>query len=60
MWGVNKMNSIFDLGIQIVTFKDLNYRVLAVLENNFLLVCKSGDIDDNDYPIETFVIPDVR
>lgn len=40
------------------TFKGITYKVIEVLDNNLLLVVNKADIDNNEFPLKTFVIPD--
>lgn len=41
-----------------VEYKGVLYRVVSVLENDFLAVVKKDDLEQGNFPLQIYVLPD--
>lgn len=39
-------------------FQGISYRIVEVLDSNFLLVVKKIDFDNQQFPLQTYIIPE--
>lgn len=40
------------------TYKSVDYKVISALENDLLLVVSKEDLENENFPLQTYIIPE--